>query len=107
MSATLKVVNPVGESASKAVAPSSSPNTLNGKKVCEIWNGSFEGHVSFPIIREMLRERYPDITVIPYTEFPLFPVISLSAERKAAKLESVRKAILEKGCDVVITGNGG
>ena len=68
--------------------------------------GIFEGHVSFPILREMLRERYPEINVIPYTEFPLSTVQSLMPERKARSLEALRAAMVEKGCDAVITGNG-
>jgi hypothetical protein len=72
-----------------------------------VWNGSFEGQVSFPIIEEMLRKRFRGINVIPYSEFPLFPVTSLSPEKKAEKLETLKTALIERRCDAVITGNGG
>ncbi len=107
MNGKLKVVNPVGKPVVKEISSTPPLNTLNGKTVCEVWNGSFEGHISFPIIREMLRKRYPNVKVIPYDQFPLFPVTSLSPEKKAKRLEAVRVALLEKGCDAVITGNGG
>src|ERR1035437_4856318 len=108
MSETLRVVSPSGEQlASSAGAATSSLDTLNGKTIGEVWNGSFEGQVSFPIIRELLKKRFPGVKVIPYSEFPLFPVTSLSPQRKAENLEALRVALAAKKCDAVITGNGG
>lgn len=106
MSEKLKVVSPVGESVveKKPLAPR--PDTLEGKTVCEVWNAGFMGEVVFPIIEEMLRERYPGVKVIPYTEFPLTSIHALHPETQAETLEAVRVALLEKGCDAVITGNG-
>lgn len=103
----LRVVSPLGERVATSVVSTSSLDTLNGRTICEVWNGSFEGQVSFPVIREMLRKRFPGVNVIPYSEFPLFPVTSLSPESKAEKLEALRVALSEKRCDAVITGNGG
>jgi len=107
MNTKVKVVSPVGKPVVEEVSSPPPLNTLNGKTVCEVWNGSFEGHVSFPIIREMLQKRYPDVKVIPYTEFPLFPITALSPEKKAQRLEAVKVALKEKGCEAVIAGNGG
>ncbi|MGA2463804.1 MAG: hypothetical protein ABSH06_05550 [Thermodesulfobacteriota bacterium] len=107
MSMKLKVVSPVGEPVVQEVSSPPSLNTLNGKTVCEVWNGAFEGHVSFAIVREMLRKRYPDVKVIPYTELPMTTVPSLSSGNKVQTLEALRVALVEKGCDAVITGNGG
>jgi hypothetical protein len=45
--------------------------------------------------------------VIPYTEFPLVSIGSLHPATQKDTLETVRSALLEKGCDAVITGNGG
>jgi hypothetical protein len=89
METKMKVISPVGEPAVTEKAITSSLKTLEGKTVCEVWNGSFEGHV------------------IPYSEFPLFPVTSLSPEKKAEKLEALRTTLIERRCDAVITGNGG
>lgn len=87
----------------KSVAPRL--NDLSGKTVGEIWNGVFKGDVTFPIIRELLRKKFPDTKVIPYTEFPFFP----GDDRPHAQQEVARHIAAlakEKGCDAVISGNG-
>lgn len=108
MDAKLNVVSPVGETVNETIT-SLAPRleTLEGKTVCEIWNGGFKADVMFPIIDEMLRARYPGVKVIPYTEFPAVSITALESVKKAGTLEAVRTALLEKGCDALITGNGG
>lgn len=104
----LNVVNPIGENVNdKAASLAPRLDTLNGKTVCEIWNGGFKADVMFPIVEQMLRERYPTVRMIPFTEFPTVTIASLGSARKAETLEAVRAALLAKGCDAVITGNGG
>ena len=39
-------------------------NDLAGKTVGEIWNGVFKGNDTFPIVREMLKWKFPGINVI-------------------------------------------
>ena len=80
---------------------------MNGKTVCEIWNGGFKADVMFPIIEKMLRERFPDVKTVPFTEFPAVTIFSLDPMNKKATLEAVRAALLRNKCDAVITGNGG
>jgi hypothetical protein len=106
MNPTLEVVCPLGEANVKPIPLAPRLNSLEGKTVGEIWNGGFAGELSFPIIREMLRERFPGVRIVPYTEFPLVTIASLWPERKVKTLEAVRKTLLEKGVDAVITGNG-
>ncbi len=108
MDAKLKVVSPLGEELSEqktSLAPRL--ETLNGKTVCEISNGGFKADVMFPLIEKMLRERYPDVKTIPYAEFPAVSIDTLEASKKAETLEAVRAALVARGCDAVITGNGG
>lgn len=108
MDAKLKVVNPAGETVANKTTPLAARlDTLNGKTVCQIWNSGFKADTMFPIIEEMLVARYPGVKVIPYTEFPAVAVGTLDAARKEAILEAVRAALVEKGCEAVITGNGG
>lgn len=108
MDSRLTVVSPLGESITqKTTRLAPRLDTLNGKTVGEIWNGGFKADVMFPIIEEMLRARYPEVRFIPYTEFPAVTIASLESVKKAGTLEAVRSALLEKGCDAVITGNGG
>jgi hypothetical protein len=108
MDSKLKVVSPIGEElGEKKTLLAPRPGTLNGKTVCEIWNGGFKADVMFPIIEKMLRERYPDVKTVPFTEFPAVTIDSLDPARKGPTLEAVRAALVAKGCDALITGNGG
>ena len=43
-------------------------DTLNGKTVCEVYTtGDYGGDRTFPVIREMLRSRFPDVKSVPFT----------------------------------------
>ena len=107
MNAAWEVLRPVGTGAAQSMELAPRVDTLNGKTVCEVWNGGFAGDVTFPIINEMLRERYSEVRIIPYTEFPLSTIASMKASTREERLEAIRIALLEKGCDALITGNGG
>ena len=102
-----EVVRPLAQTVVKELPLASRLETLEGKTVYEIWNGGYRGEVTFPIIEEMLRERYPSVKIIPYSELPFSTVDSMKPATKTETLESIRRALLEKGCDAVITGNGG
>ncbi len=108
MDAKLKVVSPIGEELGDKKTPLA-PRlaSLDGKTVCEIWNGGFKADVMFPIIEKMLRERYSNVNVVPFTEFPAVTIDSLELAKKEQTLEAVRAALVAKGCDALITGNGG
>ena len=101
---------------------------LNGKTICEwiSWRQQFsaaseagdpnremEGHWreldTFPVIRELLKKRFPDIKIVPGQELPCYedylpnaPTGSSQQER----LNIITTAMKEKGCDAVILGNG-
>ena len=81
-------------------------DTLAGKTIGELWNGGFRGDESFPIIEQLLRDRYPTVQFVPYSEFSLYTIASLHPEKKDKTLETLRTELKEKGCDAVITGNG-
>lgn len=100
-----EVVSPVGGEAvaHKGIAPRLAD--LNGKTVAEIWNGVFKGEVTFPVIREELRARYPGVVIIPYTEFPHLYGGDNPKEQKELARRLAALAI-EKKCDAVILGNG-
>lgn len=68
---------------------------LNGKTICELSNLAWEDHRIFPLIRELLQKRFPDVKIIPYTEFPnIYGVES----------DVLSKEIRERGCDGAIVG---
>ena len=72
--------------------------SLNGKTICELSNYGWESDRTFPVIREMLQRRFPDVKIIPYTEFPGLMDI---------EPEDLPKLLSEKGCDGAILGNAG
>lgn len=99
-----QALSPVGEPTVKAVA-APRLHDLNGKTICEVWNGDFRGHITFPIMRELLKKRFPDVKIIPYTEFPITTVIG-STDKLQKRLEGAVALAKERGCDAMITGNG-
>ncbi len=102
-----EVVSPLGQPVPKPMATTPSLDTLQGKRVCEISNRSFEWDTTFPIIRELLKQRYPGLEVIPYSEMPIVDTPSLTPDKRGATLAGVIDAIKENACDAVIAGNGG
>jgi hypothetical protein len=100
-----EVVSPAGgESTDKRRVAERLPD-LNGKTVAEIWNGVFKGDETFPVIRRALRDKYPGIRVVPYTEFPHFYGGDNPTQQRALAQE-LAALVKEKGCDAVISGNG-
>ncbi len=101
-----EVISPVGIETKKPENVSTRVGSLDGKTVCETWNQDFKGDFMFPLYRELLKERYRDIRFIPYTEFPVSPLTgSPKYQREVAK--KIAQMAKEKGCDVMISGNGG
>ena len=99
------VVSPVGQPAVRTTRGAGRLDTLDGRTVGELWNGVFKGDVTFPVIRRLLQARHPQLTIIPYTEFPH----AHGSDNPAQQRERARKLAalaLEKGCDAVISGNG-
>jgi hypothetical protein len=76
-------------------------DTLEGKTICELYNGSWEGERTFPLIRELLQKMYPTVKFVTYDQLPMGTAAMTS---EATKLGEVLK---EAGCDAVITGNAG
>ncbi len=38
---------------------------LSGKTICELSDLTWEDHRTFPLIRELLQKRFPDVKIIP------------------------------------------
>jgi len=70
---------------------------LHAKTICELSNNAWEAARTFPLIRRLLKERFPDATLIPYTEFPLGSS-NIDTDR-------IGHLVKEKGGQAVITGN--
>ena len=102
---TLHVVSPEGLPAVKQSGAAPRLDTLRGKTVCEFWNGVFKGDVTFPIIRALLKDRYPGLHIVPFTEFPHAPGSDNPVRQRELARELANRA-RQSGCDAVISGNG-
>ena len=90
---TLEVLNPTGASEVTNVhAPRLTD--LHGKIICELGNRSWEADRTFPVIRELLQERFPDAKIVPWSEFPV-----------ASDTSDISDILKKKGCQAVIVGN--
>jgi hypothetical protein len=95
-SVKLEVFNPTGLiEVNQVHAPRL--DDLHGKTICELSNNAWEADRTFPLIRRLLKERFPDATLIPYTEFPLGSV--------NIDTDKIGHLVKEKGGQAVITGN--
>lgn len=100
------VISPVGGETVGKTGLAKRPASLNGKTVGEIWNEDFKGDVMFPAYRELLKQRYPDVKIVPYTELP-HGVLKGTPAYQREVLAQISRALKDKGVDAVISGNGG
>ena len=101
----LEVFSPEGLNAVRQAHAAPRLTTLHRKRVAEIWNGVFKGDMTFPVIRELLTNKFPDVEIVPYTEFPHTPA-SDNPVRQRELAREIALLVKEKGCDAVISGNG-
>ena len=74
---------------------------LNGKTVAELWDVIFRGETIYPLVREYIKARFPDVKFVGYSEFGNF---------HGAREHEVSAAIPDKlrahHADAVIVGIG-
>ena len=102
---TQSVISPIGSESVPLKNLAKRLDTLNGKTVCEVWNEDFKGDIMFPIYREMLKERFPGVKIVPYTEFP-HTHVSDNATKQRERATLIANLAKEKGCDAMLSGNG-
>jgi hypothetical protein len=102
----LAVISPLGlpVTQNKGIAPRL--DTLEGKTVGEVYNHHFKGDQMFALYRQLLRQRYPGVRIVPYSELPASYVGGDSATQRRIAQEVAVQA-KEKGIDALIAGNGG
>ena len=94
-----KVLSPVGKTNAKKVQLSPHLSDLSGKTICALRH-TFRADETFQIIEELFHRNYPDIKFISNHEMPdLNPT---TAEQEAHLIRAFR----ERGCEVVLAGNG-
>jgi hypothetical protein len=74
--------------------------SLNGKTIGEISNRLWAADRIFPVIRDLLCQRFPGIRFLPYTDFP-------SGSDKIMDDENLGELVLANGCDAVIGASAG
>jgi hypothetical protein len=102
----IEVISPIGlpVTHNKGIAPRL--DSLEGKTIGEVYNYHFKGEQMFGLYRELLKQRYPGVRIVPYTELPASFVGGDPATHRRVAQE-IAAAAKEKGCDALITGNGG
>ena len=106
MNEKIAVVSPEGLPLARQRHASPPLESLDGAVIGEVYNNHFKGELMFKTYRRLLKARYPNITIIPYTEFPIVYVGGDPASQKKIASE-VAALAKEKGCTAIISGNGG
>jgi ABC-type amino acid transport substrate-binding protein len=78
------------------------PSDLSGLTVCELSDYGFRAEEIFPIIRELLSQKYPGIKFI---EYPVFG--NTHGAKEAEIIANLAEKLKNNKCDVVISGVGG
>ena len=102
----IDVISPVGLPGTQNQAIAPRLDSLAGKTVGEVYNHHFKGDQMFALYRQLLKQRYPDVRIVPYTELPASFVGGDTAYHRRVAQEVAAQA-KAKGCDALITGNGG
>ena len=100
------VFSPVGQPRAQTNGIAQRLDSLEGKTIGEVYNHHFKGDQMFGLYRELLKQRYPGIRIVPYTDLPASFVGGDPATHRRVAQE-VAALAKEKGCDALITGNGG
>ena len=94
------VLWPRGRKAGVITALARRLDGMEGKTICELWDGLFRGNEIFPILRESLSMRYPELKVVPWTEFPR------DGDHGFPDWQAHPNLLIENGCDAVIVATG-
>jgi hypothetical protein len=93
------VISPLGENTVEMIKMASRLDTLSNKTVCMVSNSSFKVNVTMPAIAEALQKQYPGIKIVPYTQ--------MQTAYSGSNWEAFPGQYKSKGCNAVISGNGG
>jgi len=103
---SLKVLSPLGDKTVEDITMAPRLDSLEGKTICLVANGSFKSNVTLSVIAELLSKQYPTAKLIPYTEMPR-SFKAPAPGTTTAERTALEAAFKEKACDAVISGNGG
>jgi hypothetical protein len=97
-----KVVWPLGKLTYQPITLKPRPTDLNGLTVCELSDYGFKAEEVFPLVRKLLKQRYPDIKFVEYTVFG-----NTHGAQEDEVIASLPEKLKAKNCGVVISGVGG
>jgi hypothetical protein len=95
------VLSPLPRKAVKTTAAAARLPDLNGKTICELWDVIFRGETIYPLVREYVRKRFPDVRFVSYEEFGNF-----HGAREAQVISQIPGKLRAHGADAVIVGIG-
>ena len=95
------VLAPLGRKAVKTTAAAPRLADLNGKTVCELWDVIFRGETIYPLVREHLRKRFPEVRFVSYEEFGNF-----HGAREAQVMGEIPGKLRAHKADAAIVGIG-
>lgn len=75
--------------------------TLGEAKVAFLWNYVFRGDELFPILRDELSRRFPDIEIVDYEEFG-----NLHGADEKERVGRLGRELQERNVDAVVSGVG-
>ncbi len=100
------VVKPTGDVVHPMITQAPRLDTLEGKTICMVSNEGFKSHVTFPVIEDLLRQKYSNLKLIPPADMPRAQKPPAAGTTDTAT-DAMIAAIKQKGCQAVISGNGG
>ena len=101
-----RVVRPTGDVVHPMILQAPRLDTLEGKTICMTSNQGFKSQVTFPVIEELLRGKYSNLNIIKPEDMPR--AVKPPAEgAKDPATDAMTAALRQKGCQAVISGNGG
>lgn len=106
MQQKMGVISPEGLQQVASAGISRHLDSLDGITIGEVYNNHFKGELMFRTYRRLFREKFKNVKIIPYTEFPIVYVGGDPASQKKTAKE-VAALAKERGCDAIIAGNGG
>lgn len=102
----IQVISPEGLPLAATRGLSRQIDSLEGKTIGEVYNNHFKGELMFQTYRRLFQERFPGVKVIPFTEFPRV-FVGGDPESQKATAREIATLAKARGCDAIITGNGG
>ena len=106
MQETIGVISPEGLPLGATGKVSRPLEDLSGKTIGEVYNNHFKGELMFQTYRRLFKEKFKNVKIIPFTEFPIV-YVGGDAESQKKVAREIAALARDKGVDALITGNGG